>query len=56
MEINLVDDKEWKRRQRICKHCPFRQEHTCTVCGCFYRFRTALSTKHCPKNYWENVE
>lgn len=53
LEINLVSENEWRKRQLICESCPYRQEHTCSVCGCFYKFRTALSTKHCPMNYWK---
>lgn len=53
LEINLINENDWKKRQLICEKCPFRNEHTCTKCGCFYKFRSALSTKECPMKYWE---
>ncbi len=52
METNKVDEKEWQRRQVICEACPARQGPTCSQCGCFYKFRTALEGKSCPINLW----
>lgn len=53
LEINLVKEEEWRKRQLICESCPYRHGHTCSKCGCFYKFRTALSIKQCPMNYWK---
>lgn len=52
LEVNLVADEEWQRRQAICKDCPKRTGHTCGMCGCYYKFRTALAVKHCPDGKW----
>lgn len=52
LEIDLVSEEEWVKRQGVCLKCPFRIEETCQKCGCFYRFRTALSMKNCPEDKW----
>lgn len=52
LEIDKVNAEEWEKRQRICRECPFRLNETCSKCGCFYRFRTALKNKQCPINNW----
>lgn len=52
LEINLVDNDEWRYRQEICQKCSQRVGLTCGKCGCYYKFRTALAVKHCPNGQW----
>lgn len=52
LERDLVAEAEWQQRIQQCESCPFRAEHTCQKCGCFYKFRTALATKSCPVGRW----
>lgn len=52
LEIHRVDAPLLEKRLSICRSCPFRVNHTCSKCGCFYEFRANLSMKHCPERYW----
>lgn len=52
LEFNLVSDVEWEKRQEICRKCPFNVGATCSQCGCYFKFRTALAVKHCPIKKW----
>lgn len=52
LEIDKVSDEVWQHRQSICQRCPLRNQETCSKCGCFYRFRTALNHKKCPVGRW----
>ena len=52
LELDRVSDEVWLQRQQICLNCPFRNQETCSKCGCFYQFRTALNHKRCPVGKW----
>lgn len=52
VEINRASLLVQSNRTKICDRCPFRQEHTCSKCGCFYKFRAGLSNKDCPVGKW----
>lgn len=52
LEFNLVSDAEWKKRQEVCRQCPFKVGATCGKCGCYYKFRSALLIKSCPVGKW----
>ncbi|AZP03566.1 hypothetical protein [Jeotgalibaca ciconiae] len=51
-EIHLADEELVKKRVGKCEMCPFRSLHTCTKCGCFYKFRANLVNKECPVGNW----
>lgn len=51
-EIDLADLALVEKRTSICESCPFRSLHTCTKCGCFYKFRANLNHKVCPAGKW----
>jgi hypothetical protein len=36
----------------ICEKCEKFEAERCTLCGCFLRFKTALSREHCPIGKW----
>lgn len=52
LEPKIVPAEIQEKRQEICKTCPFVANHTCTKCGCFYQFRSALPQKACPAGFW----
>ena len=52
IENDLAALKVVQSRIKICEACPFRSNHTCTKCGCFYKFRANLSKKYCPAGMW----
>lgn len=54
LELNIAEPEEVERRIKVCMNCPFRSQHTCTKCGCYYEFRAHLATKQCPVGMWES--
>lgn len=52
LERDLVSPELLFKRIDKCQSCPFRSNHTCTKCGCFYKFRANLQHKTCPDNRW----
>lgn len=54
-EWDLAPKEVVQTRIAICQNCPFRLDHTCTKCGCFYEFRAHLPTKQCPTGKWIKV-
>jgi hypothetical protein len=52
IESNLAVLEVVKHRITICEACTFRSQHTCTKCGCFYKFRANLAKKNCPAGMW----
>jgi hypothetical protein len=52
LERNLASFEIAQARITICETCPFRANHTCTKCGCYYKFRANLSNKTCPAGMW----
>lgn len=52
LEVNLVTPEILSQRLEACERCPFKSNHTCTKCGCFYKFRANLSVKNCPIGKW----
>lgn len=52
LEIDLVSEDLLAKRLKQCETCPFRSNHTCTKCGCFYQFRANLAMKTCPDGRW----
>ncbi|WP_122646342.1 DUF6171 family protein [Enterococcus mediterraneensis] len=55
IEVDLAASDVVQKRIAICENCPFRLNHTCTKCGCFYKFRAHLSKKYCPAGMWEKI-
>lgn len=51
--FNRVSEAVQKQRQAICSTCPLAKAGTCTACGCFIDFRTALANKACPEHKWD---
>lgn len=47
-----VSDEEQQRRMAICATCEFYTGSTCKKCGCHIRFKTKLTTEHCPIGKW----
>lgn len=43
-----------EKRLAICKECEHYKERTsqCSKCGCFMRFKTAMSSASCPIGKW----
>ncbi|WP_312499814.1 DUF6171 family protein [Enterococcus sp.] len=52
LEIDLALPEVAARRVAICEGCPLRINHTCSKCGCFYKFRANLAHKDCPVGNW----
>ncbi|WP_430611009.1 DUF6171 family protein [Enterococcus sp. DIV0876] len=52
MEIDLSMPEVAANRIAICEACPLRINHTCSKCGCFYKFRANLAHKNCPVGKW----
>lgn len=52
LEPVVVSDEVQQKRIVLCEKCPKRSAHTCTSCGCYYRFRAALPNKRCPIGRW----
>lgn len=52
LEVDLVTPEILSRRLDACERCPFKSNHTCTKCGCFYKFRANLNIKNCPIGRW----
>ncbi|AYJ43851.1 MULTISPECIES: DUF6171 family protein [Enterococcus] len=55
LESDLASPEIVSRRIAVCETCPLRLNHTCTKCGCFYRFRANLAKKNCPAGMWEQT-
>ncbi|MBV6373303.1 DUF6171 family protein [Enterococcus casseliflavus] len=55
LESDLASREIVSRRIAVCETCPLRLNHTCTKCGCFYRFRANLAKKNCPAGMWEQT-
>jgi len=45
--------QETDRRLEICTGCEHFKDGRCMVCGCFLKFKAALSTGTCPIGKWE---
>ena len=52
VEIDRAAAAIVEKRIARCEACPFRSKHTCTKCGCYYKFRANLASKACPVHYW----
>lgn len=52
LETNLASAALLAKRLQKCETCPFKSNHTCTKCGCFYQFRANLAVKNCPIGQW----
>ncbi|MFC4698330.1 DUF6171 family protein [Enterococcus aquimarinus] len=52
VEVDLVSEEILVQRLQKCEQCPFKSNHTCTKCGCFYKFRANLAIKNCPNGQW----
>jgi len=50
----LNDTKESDRRFTICRQCEQFDKGRCSLCGCWIKFKTQLTTEtgHCPKKLW----
>lgn len=55
LEGNLAEAALVEKRVAICENCDFHSKHTCTKCGCFYKFRANLAIKNCPENKWDEI-
>ncbi|MBP1046115.1 hypothetical protein I6N96_07455 [Enterococcus sp. BWM-S5] len=52
VEPMVVSDLIRQQRISFCESCPKRSAHTCTSCGCYYKFRASLPSKSCPIGQW----
>ncbi|WP_348920294.1 DUF6171 family protein [Enterococcus rotai] len=52
VESHLAGTAMKEQRMKMCESCPFKVEHTCSKCGCFYEFRASLAEKKCPIGNW----
>jgi len=43
----------YEERLEKCHACPSRQEHRCTICGCYIVFKAQLPHSRCPVYQWE---
>ena len=50
--IKIVDEYILKSRRELCEACPFKMGKRCTICTCYIKQKTRLSTESCPKNKW----
>ncbi|MCP3740746.1 DUF6171 family protein [Rossellomorea sp. BNER] len=49
LEADLVSDRTYQARWKICSTCPsLYADTTCLHCGCFVQFRARLAYKNCP--------
>lgn len=48
----LVTPEEQQSRLAICGGCEFLRKGNCRLCGCVTKFKTRLTTEHCPINKW----
>lgn len=49
---HTVSEEVQVSRLQCCQQCPYRIIHTCSKCGCYIQFRTALKGKCCPIGLW----
>jgi hypothetical protein len=45
-----VSKEEKERRLAICRSCEYFTGKSCGLCGCVAKWKTKLSTEHCPDN------
>jgi hypothetical protein len=48
----IVDEYILKSRRELCDACPFKEGKRCSICTCYIKQKTRLSTESCPKNKW----
>ena len=48
-------EEETNRRLAICAGCKDFKDGRCMLCGCFLKFKAAISTGKCPVGKWEPV-
>lgn len=53
-ELKLADRVTTTDRRKICANCELRNAttNTCTICGCYLRWKTRLAEASCPMELW----
>ncbi len=53
-KLKLADRNTTQQRRDICNQCELRntKTNTCTICGCYLRWKTRLSDASCPMELW----
>ena len=53
----FVTDQVYKDRIAICKECVYYSKTlgNCTVCKCFMKIKSRISSQSCPRNFWEKT-
>ena len=53
----FVTNEIYEDRMAICKACVYYSKTlgNCTVCKCFMKIKSRISSQSCPQNYWEKT-
>ena len=53
----FVPDEVYKDRMAICKGCVYYSKilGNCTVCKCFMKIKSRISSQSCPQKFWDKT-
>jgi len=53
----FVTDEVYKNRMAICKSCVYYSKvlGNCTVCKCFMKIKSRISSQSCPQKFWDKT-
>ena len=53
----FVTDEIYKDRIAICKECVYYSKvlGNCTVCKCFMKIKSRISSQSCPQEFWDKT-
>ena len=53
----FVTNKVYEDRMAICKSCVYYSKTlgNCTVCKCFMKIKSRISSQSCPQKYWDKT-
>tara|TARA_R110000751_G_scaffold78371_1_gene158081 strand:+ start:716 stop:1120 length:405 start_codon:yes stop_codon:yes gene_type:complete len=53
----FVTDEVYKDRMAVCKSCIYYSKvlGNCTVCKCFMKIKSRISSQSCPQKFWDKT-
>jgi hypothetical protein len=53
--FETVNKEDYDKRVEICNICPWRDNMTCTKCGCFINLKAKIKESKCPDDRWKKL-
>jgi hypothetical protein len=48
----IASQRTMRTREQVCGVCPYRDEDSCSLCGCLIYSKITLYAEQCPRKFW----